>query len=531
PKTTILEEEGLIEGIKTKANKPRNLGPGAMSDDELALRDTLASVKGLSADDIMAKHPDIQLKRDVPVKDIHGNKAEIPEGEVLTPYELKGGKVLLQDGETYIVSKNQFANIKGQSASSEAKAFAPELEGLEESVRGSSKWKGDELIDNGNRLADVYEQNGKWYYRSDMMEESSAFKTRKEAIENAEADALGLYSGNETKYSQYQLPDGENYKEILIKAPETSKAEIRKVNDFYQAYVDGKPIGTLFDTKKQALDSLDFSKGQAGITFKSSHWDEPNVISHLRLNERTYKGKRVTFMEEAQSDWAREYRKHLDIAKEEGLELTDDVIPSHPLVQGNKWQELSVKRALKESVDNNSEYFAWINGEQTSARYNLATHLDDVSWNTQNLNNPALKGDARAIKLTAKQGEKIDILIDKEGVIKNVSNAKANWKGKKLDEVLGKGLADSIMAKESGTLSGEGLKFGGEWANNLYDRQIKNIVEDVTGGKVEVLDMGLPIEKVTETFDISTRTTTQQGIKLTPEIKAKIRGESIKLKK
>ena len=41
----------------------------------------------------------------------------------------------------------------------------------------------------------------------------------------------------------------------------------------------------------------------------------------------------------------------------------------------------------------------------------------------------------------------------------------------------------------------KGLKFGGEWANNLYDKQVKNIVEDLTGGKVEMLDMGLPIEK------------------------------------
>src|SRR3990167_7472864 len=48
------------------------------------------------------------------------------------------------------------------------------------------------------------------------------------------------------------------------------------------------------------------------------------------------------------------------------------------------------------------------------------------------------------------------------------------------------------MEKESGTLSGEGLKFGGEWATNLYDKQVGNIVSDLTGAKVEKLDMGLP---------------------------------------
>src|SRR3990167_1714672 len=49
---------------------------------------------------------------------------------------------------------------------------------------------------------------------------------------------------------------------------------------------------------------------ETGVTpqFKSAHWEETNVISHLRMNERTYKGKKVAFMEELQSDWAREGR-------------------------------------------------------------------------------------------------------------------------------------------------------------------------------------------------------------------------------
>lgn len=52
-------------------------------------------------------------------------------------------------------------------------------------------------------------------------------------------------------------------------------------------------------------------------------------------------------------------------------------------------------------------------------------------------------------------------------------------------------MADKIMEKEEGSVSGEGLKFGGEWANNLYDRQVKSIVEKLTGEKVKNLDLGL----------------------------------------
>src|SRR5690606_14708163 len=44
--------------------------------------------------------------------------------------------------------------------------------------------------------------------------------------------------------------------------------------------------------------------------FKSSHWDEPNIIAHARVNDRIdADGKRVLFIEEIQSDWALEGRK------------------------------------------------------------------------------------------------------------------------------------------------------------------------------------------------------------------------------
>jgi len=95
----------------------------------------LRGTKGMTAEDIMKTYPDIRLKRDVPATDIYGNKVKVPEGEVLTPYELKGNKILLQDGETYVVSKNQFENIKGQAISKEVKEFAPGLKGMEEVVK------------------------------------------------------------------------------------------------------------------------------------------------------------------------------------------------------------------------------------------------------------------------------------------------------------------------------------------------------------------------------------------------------------
>jgi len=607
PKTLeVIEKQQVAEQpVKMSVKEWKEQGKPAEPLQEAKI---LRGTKGMTADDIMAKYPNIKLTKDVPAKDIYGNKIEIPKGETLTPYELKGNKILLQDGDTYIVSKNQFQNIKGQSVIAEAKEFAPELKGLEESVRGETP----KIVFGENNLNRISQER----YGINWTE----LTPNKQALVKKIAEER--HTTGATKFSSYQLPGGKNYKEILIKAkPET---------------FEGVKMQDLTDTQLAKINEQGF---------KSSHWDEPNVISHLRLNERAYQGKKVTFMEELQSDWAREVRKNVgsqdfnvanknlddyvkiltdkysaekwsDVMKKATNEeftkwsqLNEAVnnstkVPNNPLLKN--WQELSIKRALKEAVDNKSDYFSWINGEQTSARYNLATHINEAKWKTGS-------DGVRKISLNVKEGGQLsDFVVEKDGTM----SYPMGYAGKKLDEVLGKGLADSIMAKPSGTLSGEGLKFGGEWATNLYDKQIKNIVEDVTGGKVVKLDMGLPIEKSAErwitpargglptrmikpedlkvgkeiekvnaggalidakyiitdilgdgkfkavpkevwvrrvegkikgekagdyqgmpnwkdkkeTFDISTKTTTQQGIKLTPEIKAKIREEAPKIK-
>jgi hypothetical protein len=157
-----------------------------------------------------------------------------------------------------------------------------------------------------------------------------------------------------------------------------------------------------------------------------------------------------------------------------------DGVPYNPLLKD--WQTVAVKKALRDAVDSKSDVFAWINGKQTSERYKLSTQVEEVRWKED-------LGD-REIGIKPKgQGETISFSVGRDGTI--FKSRQNDWNGKKLDEVLGKGLADSIMSKESGSLSGEGLEFGGEWAMNLYDRQVRDIVKKLTGAEVKVADMGL----------------------------------------
>lgn len=489
-------------GIGNETKRALDDLPGVEAIDVKELVQIIRGTKGLTADQIMQKFPDINLKKDVPITDVYGNKKVIPKDDALSPYELKGNKVLLQDGETYIVSKNQYANIKGNSVKAEAKEFAPELKQTEETVRTPAKL-GDSNIDESELPSNLQKMLDEYYNGAiDRATLDGEFSKDGYSLLDDE-EGMIIDRKARSRYDQYQLPGGNNYKEILIKAP--------KGND-------------------EVTSSL----------FKSSHWDEPNVIAHLRMNERTYNGKKVAFMEELQSDWAREARKNsvknkLDTEEinkrlrtiydelgeldrsgngntpranqlseeaellEENLmvaERNKGGVPGHVLLKN--WQELSIKRALKEAVDSNADYFAWINGEQTSARYNLATYVDDVQWNKKAFLEGG-EGKTIAVRARDMRGS-MTLSINNEGNI--VGSTRDEMIGKKLDEVLGKGLADKIMEQESGTLSGEGLRFGGEWANNLYDKQVKNIVEDITGGSVEVIDIGLPMEKAKETLRI-----------------------------
>ena len=55
---------------------------------------------------------------------------------------------------------------------------------------------------------------------------------------------------------------------------------------------------------------LPVKRGHKG--YFSSHWDEPNVLAHVRWNERTdTKGNRVLFVEEVQSDVGQDYKEQL----------------------------------------------------------------------------------------------------------------------------------------------------------------------------------------------------------------------------
>lgn len=129
------------------------------------------------------------------------------------------------------------------------------------------------------------------------------------------ADARG---DGDTKFAEYQLPGGTNYREILVTVP----AEKPTVPEIASMRMREDGMWEALDSKGENLWTESFknqwgpSESQARSAAENwleaqnkpdswlgGHWSEPNVIVHARVNDRTTPdGKRMLFVEEFQSD-------------------------------------------------------------------------------------------------------------------------------------------------------------------------------------------------------------------------------------
>jgi hypothetical protein len=139
--------------------------------------------------------------------------------------------------------------------------------------------------------------------------EAEFLNTRAEKL-----DLEGQGQANPPKYDRPDLilPGGQNYREILLKLPDTfhqAKENLRKFQDeMKQKYgrLDWRRAAGADD--QYMHDKLLAAEKQEA--FRSSHYDEPNVIAHARVSDRvTPEGERVLHVEEIQSDWHQAGRK------------------------------------------------------------------------------------------------------------------------------------------------------------------------------------------------------------------------------
>jgi len=346
--------------------------------------------------------------------------------------------------------------------------------------------------------------------------------------------------GRNVKYGDYVVPGGENYREVLLKMPHEEKRRVGVLSN-----------GTIMTEEELANPVVRRTAEKIGLTmedrmmptmvpFKSQHWDEPNVLAHIRMSDRRGpNGEKVLHVEELQSDWGQKGKKEgfreqaraaFDAENAKYKELTDSAtqkwkeleasgmserdigrnselialereagaqaikvgnlnrtiregLPSAPYVTSTQgWTDLALKRVLREAAENGYDKVVWTPGAEQAKRYDLAEHVKSLAYDPE-----------EKTLSYVRQGSRGEGWIDHPGSVEP----------KDLAGIIGKEAADRLLAQKPNPLSGnhilegENLSFGGEGMKGYYDKivptQLQKILKKIDPqAKVGMTDIMLP---------------------------------------
>lgn len=383
----------------------------------------------------------------------------------------------------------------------------------------------DDVADQLAELAEEYREDG-----------NTAEETR---YRRMAGEARRLATGEQptpAKFKRYTLPGGANYRELLLTLPNrapvnpvafqfpTTEAAEDYLGDVsaagfeeldYHVDPDDRRVVRWAQTPPfRALQLVTEHRGRTieGETvnngaYHTSHFPEhANILAHVRFNERTdADGRRVLFLEEIQSDWHQAGRKQgygsraLSAAEEAEYQslhanrenLTeaqgdryDELgarrlgkagVPDAPFKGTDEWAMLAFKRMVRWAAERGFDRIAWTTGAQQADRFDLSKQVENIVATPRK---DATTGEQkRRVAITMRGGTSIVFDVDTAGVVGNVSNHNADLRGKSLDEVVGKEMAEKIMAVEGRhEFTGVDLKVGGNGMRGFYDKILPSAV-------------------------------------------------------
>ena len=352
---------------------------------------------------------------------------------------------------------------------------------------------------------------------------------------------LNVLPDEPTKYEQYTLPGGENYREILLRMPHDPN---RRVDP------------------------------------SSGHWDVPDVLAHVRAKDRTGpNGEKILHLEEIQSDWHqqgresgyqskdmpkqiaaaqlahRRLKQQLEEAKSKSnayerdlasdrplyqepdvrqrmqaaivkanndiMELTPQVMKAEAMRQElerkaqrgvpdapfkKNWHELALKKMIHHAAEKGYDAIAITPGEEQADRYKLSKHIGMVSYHPEEQRFQAFKPNRETV-------------INEKGATPE-----------RVAELIGKDAAERLMkAPKAGDhhyLEGENLNIGGEGMKGFYDKMIPAFLNQfgkkygAQVGKMPIETKAPSIEKAgTSFYQVPGKQAVLHHFPITPEMR------------
>jgi hypothetical protein len=301
-----------------------------------------------------------------------------------------------------------------------------------------------------------------------------------------------------TKFSKYTIPGGENYREILLTLPQKVEKGFMTPNGAFFSEADlADPI------VRSTAEKIGLSPAfrNVGDAYRSSHYEQPNILTHLRANDRVIDGKKALFIEEIQSDWHQAGRKKgygpqteteayyitpdgsrvslgfgktqeeaaaavdpgwknlVDIKFDTQTKKFGEGVPDAPFKKS--WHELALKRAIQEAVDKGYDKLAFTTGKTQAERYDLSKQVSTLRAPYDN-------------------GEYVVSYIPKGA---NDYEYMGRFLEKDLPDAVGKELAEKIVANkdiQTMTYKGDDLRVGGEGMKGFYDEILPKALQNLT---------------------------------------------------
>jgi hypothetical protein len=331
----------------------------------------------------------------------------------------------------------------------------------------------------------------------------------KEMLEKLENQRYDLPKGEPTRHSQWTLPGGENYREILLTLPSDSMTTDQIAQKLF-----GKQMRFLSEAEKDEVVQESRRLFENRTDYRSSHWDQPNVLAHLRVNDRVdADGKKMLLIEEIQSDWHQAGREKGYASKSGQLPAGWEVVEvpkygyrggpqigtefmvfdrsktqvgfASPTREGaianatgssslgvpdapfkEDWYQLALKRALQEAVDKGYDRVGITTGKRQIDRYTdaLRANVDAIEYEPFKTDS----GEIRYEVVGVKNGNPVVELDDLS--YKDLQKKVGKEIAEKIRANAGESLAaDRPMRPDWMRLSADNLSIGGEGMKKYYD--------------------------------------------------------------
>lgn len=470
------------------------------------------------------------------------------------------------------------------------------------------------------KTGEIKPEEVEWSGLMDWLKDRQGKVTRQEVLDYLNRSNVQIHEvtkgasdsipgNNDTRFQSYVLPGGENYRELLLTLPNKDARSAREwlgeprefSNDniigggafrvggvwiypnekafiypnglwimqlsggrHYMVKSDGEYVFPTFEAAEQHLANK--VAKQHGVDrsadYISSHWEEPNVLAHVRFNDRVdADGKKVLFLEEIQSDWhqagrkkgymspksdnqitytiTREpqkgnmdpdkrawevdyYNKRGDFVGRDGGYASEDAarsaaeerkwlrgggVPDAPFKKS--WPLLAMKRMIRYAAENGYDRIAWTTGDQQAARYKdaLLRAIDEV-------------------RATKRSDGRYEVYAIKDG-LKVWSNPSASTKtisdnfGKAGEDIINK--ANESPGKEI-TVKSTDMNVGGSGMRGFYDQILPSEVNKFFGrsawGNAKVGSTKIKAGNTMQNV---------HSIDITPEMRAKATSEGMPL--